>query len=371
MNILIFSWRGPGHPDAGGAEISTYKHAKGWIKAGHSVTLFTSYYQGAKQKENLDGIMIIRDGSQILGVQLKAFLWYLFDNHPKFDLVVDEFHGIPFFTPFYVKARKLAFIHEVAKEVWKLNPWSWPFNIIPAKIGFILEPIIFRFYRNILFMTVSESTKKDLITFGVSGKNVTVVHNGFNALIKKNYPKEKKKTLIFLGALTKDKGIEKALMIFSILGRKEDFQFWVVGKSDPKYLQNLKKLSEKLKIDKEIKFWGFLTEEKKFELLERAHILINTSIREGWGLVVIEAASVGTPTIAFDVPGLRDSIIDNKTGFLCKGFNEDVLTDKIVTLLDDKKRYNRIRLGAMTWSKKFSWGEASNKSAELINRILS
>ncbi len=121
MNILILSWRGIGHPNAGGAEIVTHEHAKGWVKAGHQVILFTSYFPDAKREEVIDGIEIKRYGRQMLGVQWEAFKWYLFGVHCKFDLVIDQFHGIPFFTPFYVRSKKIAFIHEVAKEVWRLN----------------------------------------------------------------------------------------------------------------------------------------------------------------------------------------------------------------------------------------------------------
>ena len=88
MNILILSWRGPGHPYEGGAEIVTHEHAKAWIKAGHNVTLFTSSYDKAKPNENIDGVEIIRSGSQLGGVHLSAFVWYLFGKHQKFDLVV-------------------------------------------------------------------------------------------------------------------------------------------------------------------------------------------------------------------------------------------------------------------------------------------
>ena len=242
MNILIFSWRGPGHPNAGGAELSTHEHAKAWVATGHPVTLFTSYFEGGKKEEYIDGVKIIRKGSDVFGVHVQAFFWYLFDNHMKFDLVVDEFHGIPFFTPLYVKTQKLGFIHEVAKEVWWLNPWPKPFNLIPGIIGTLFESLIFKlFYRHTSFMTVSESTKKDLLDWGIPVDNVKVIHNGIN-FISTKAGKEKKKTLMFLGALAKDKGVEDALKVFSIINKKDlAFQFWVVGYGSPDYLKELKK----------------------------------------------------------------------------------------------------------------------------------
>lgn len=373
MNILILSWRGPGHPNAGGAEISTHEHAKGWVKAGHKVTLFTSYFKGARREEKIDGVTIIREGRQFLEVQWRAFRWFLFAKHPKFDLVVDEFHGIPFFTPLYVRNKKLAFIHEVTGEVWGLNPWSPPLNLVPKILGPIFEPLIFKlFYKKIPFMTVSESTENDLISFGIPEKCVTIIHNGFNKFnVEENLSKEKKKTVIFLGALAKDKGIEEALKTFSILSRTDDdFQFWVVGKSDSKYLQFLKSQCHKLNINTRVKFWGFVSQEKKFELLKRAHVLIHPAIREGWGLVVIEAASAGTPTVAFNAPGLRDSIIHDRTGLICKDQSPEALAKEIINLLQSSVKYQEMCRNAISWSKKFSWEKATKLSLNLIKEVV-
>jgi len=370
LNILIFSWRGPDHPNAGGAETSTHEHAKGWVRAGYSVTLFTSDYAGANKQEIIDGVNIIRSGSQVLRVQIAALKWYLFAAHPKFDLTIDQFHGIPFFIPFFVRVKKLAFIHEVTKEIWKFNPWPKPWYFIPALFGSLLEPLIFRFlYRNIPFMTVSESTKKDLISWGIGDGNITVIHNGITVPKLKIPAKENKKTLIYLGSLSKDKGIEDALKVFSLL-KNEDFRFWVVGKSDPEYLKSLKITSQKLDIDKRVKFFGFVSEIRKYEMLAKAHILINPSVREGWGLVVIEAARTGTPTVAYNVAGLKDSVINGKTGILCNNMTPANLAEEILKLLDDEKKLQGMSKQAIAWSKKFTWDKSVQKSLELIKLLV-
>lgn len=370
MKILVLSWRGPGHPHAGGAEKSTHEHAKGWVKAGHRVTLFTSFYPGAKKEEVIDGINIIRKGFQIFGVHLEAFKWYLLGHHKNFDLVVDEFHGIPFFTPLYVRTKKMALIHEVTKEVWGLNPWSKPFNLIPAFLGTLFEPLIFKmFYRKIPFMTGSNSTKKDLIVWGIPQKNITVIPYGLSTPKVKIFPKEEKKTLIFLGALSKDKGIEDVLKIFSILNRSDhDLQFWIIGKGEEHYLKKLKLQCIKLGINKKAKFWGFVTEEKKFELLGRGYILVNPSVREGWGLVVIEAAYIGTPTVGYDVVGLRDSIKNGETGILCEK-NPISCAQAVLSLMSDQKKYQMMVQNCFRWARQFSWDKSVKKSLTLIEKI--
>lgn len=370
LNILILSWRGPGHPNAGGAEISTHEHAKKWVESGHSVTLFTSFYKNAQKQEWIDGINIIRRGNQYFGVHLTAFFWFLFGNHPKFDLVVDQFHGIPFFTPLYVRVKKLGFIHEVAKEVWKLNQFSPPLNFFVSGLGNILEPLLFNLYKGVPFMTVSESTKNDLVFWGIPKQDITVINNGITVL-ETVQKKEQKKTIVFLGALAKDKGIELALFCLNYLQRKfdKDIQFWIIGKSDTKYLKFLQVTVDNLGI-KNTRFWGFVDEIKKFELLAKAHILINPSIREGWGLVVIEAASVGTPTIAFNVSGLKDSIQNGKTGLLSNGQSVEGLTNKVMELLSDETKLKQMSKNAILWSKNFSWEKSTSQSLDLINKVI-
>lgn len=372
MNILILSWRGPGHPHAGGAEKATHEYAKVWVKAGHKVTLFTSDYPHCKQEEIIDGVFIKRCGSQILEVHLQAFKWFLLNNHPKYDLIIDQFHGIPFFTPLYTKAKKIAFIHEVTKEVWNLNPLPKPLNLIPAIFGTLFEPLIFKFfYKNIPFLTGSNSTKKDLIAWGIPEKNITVVDYGLEKpKIKTIPPKEKEKTLVFLGALAMDKGIEEVLKIFAnINDRKSGFQFWIIGKGDQDYTQFLQSKAKQLRLTESIKFWGYVDQKLKYQLLAKAHVLINPSFREGWSLVVMEAASVGTPTVGYDVPGLRDSVVNNKTGILSPK-NPSIMADNILELLEDTAKYESFRKNCFNWSKRFDWDKSANLTLKFIEKII-
>ncbi len=372
MNILIFSWRGPGHPHAGGAEKATHEYAKGWVKAGNRVTLFTSDYRGCKPKEVIDGVEVIRQGSQILAVHLNAFFWYVLERKENYDVVIDQFHGIPFFTPIFVRTKKIAFIHEVTKEIWRLNPLSFPLNLIPSILGTIFEPLIFKlFYRQIPFMTGSDSTRKDLIAWGISPNNITIVPYGLEKSPLNKIPSKKKdKIVIFLGALAKDKGIEDALKTFALMKSKDKtLEFWVVGKGEKEYIKYLEKKSGELGLEHNIKFWGYVDKNKKYQLLASAHLLINPSFREGWSLVVMEAASVGTPTVGYDVPGLRDSIINKKTGIL-SAKKPEILAADALELLNNVSKYEQMRKNCLVWSRKFEWEKSAELSLDLIEKIV-
>jgi glycosyltransferase involved in cell wall biosynthesis len=369
MNILVLSWRDHKHPQAGGAEQVIREHIKGWIKNGHKVTLFSSRFIGSRKYENSEGIEIFHSGDQYIGVKVNAFRFWL-KNHKKFDLVVDQFHGIPFFTPLYIPKPKLAVLQELAKEVWFLNGFLFPINYLIGIIGYIVEPFIFLLYRKVPFMVGSQSARKDLENVGIRNKNITVVPHGVIVKRIKSLPlKEKNKTIIFLGALTKDKGIEDALVAFSLLSKMGRYNFWIVGKGGKDYENYLARRAEELGIGNAAKFWGFVSENDKFDLLARAHVLVNPSVREGWGLVNIEANSFGVPVVAYKSAGLIDSVRDGSSGLILKNNSPKDLAAAVYKILTDDKLYDSLSVGAISWGREFSWEKSRKISVSLVNRI--
>lgn len=370
MNILVFSWRDPRHPLAGGAEQVMHEHMKGWIEAGHSVTLFASWFKGLAE-EVLQGVHIVRGGNQHhLGVQFAGFLYY--EHHKgEYDLVVDQFHGMPFFTPLYVRKPKFAVIQETARNVWFLNPFPWPINWIYGVVGYVLEPLVFLLYKKTEFMTGSNSAKEDVARFGIPKENITVVPHGVVIpKLKIKYQKAKTRTIVYLGVLSKDKGIEDAIRCFSILNEKENHQFWIIGKPETEaYGKKIMNQVESLGLENKVKFWGFVSQEKKFELLAKGHVLINPSVHEGWGLVNIEANSVGMPVVAYRSRGLVDSVKDGQSGILCAQNTPEELAKNTMHLLADKAEYKRLQDGAILWSQNFSWKKSVDRSLLLIQRI--
>ncbi len=372
MNILVLSWRDPRHPMSGGAEQVMHEHIKGWIQAGHNVTLFSSAFSSSSKEEYVDGVKIVRKGYQLLGVQIMAFFWYLFGDHPRYNLVVDQFHGLPFFTPLYIHVPKLAVLQEVAREVWLLNHLPKPFNWIVGWFGYLTEPVFFWFYKRIPFMTGSRSAKYDLVKMGIPANNITVIPHGVIINASTKLPqKERIKTVTFLGALARDKGIEDAIKAFALLNRKGRFRFWVLGSGAPKYVAYLKMLAASLKVEKNIKFFGFVSEKEKFNFLARSHVLINPSVREGWGLVNIEANRMGTPVVAYKTAGLVDSVRDGQSGILCKENFPQELAENTFKILTNQALDKMLSKGAVEWSNNFSWEKSLSLSKRLILKVSS
>jgi len=371
MRILILNWRDINNPSSGGAEILTHEIAKRLVALGNHVVQFSSLFPGAHHKEIIDNVEIVREGrpdirALFTSMHFRAFLFYQREKE-KFDVVIDEIHGIPFFTPWYVKEKKIVLICEVAG-----NLWVKVFGSFFGLLGRMVEKFyLFWVYRNIQFVAISDSTKKDLIKDGVNKKNITVLPMGINVprnirIIKK----EKEKTLIFVGRLTVAKGIEEALgTLKEVIKIDKSVKLWIVGKGEVSYVQKLKRISRQLHIENNVTFYGFVSEVKKFTLLARAHLLIHPSLKEGFGLTVPEAGYVGTPVVVYNSPGLRDIVKNGINGVIVAENSPKSLANASMKLLSDRLLYQKLSQGAKKQASQCNWDNTVNVVLNIIKSL--
>lgn len=365
MNILILNWRDIKHPLAGGAEFSLFEHAKYWRKKGASVIWFASIFPTAKREEMVNGVKIVRYGSHYT-VHMYALFYYIKHLRDWVDVVIDSFHFVPFFTPLYIKrARIIGLINEVAGRVWFSNA-SFPI----AVVGFITEPLFFHTYRNISFITSSNSTKLELENLGILPKNIIIIPHGITSYhMHSSFQKEELPTILFLGRISRDKGIHDVFKAYQLIRKKGvHAKLWVVGKEQKKgYLDLLidRYSLSHLRYISDLRYFGFVKEEKKFELLARSWILLHPSQKEGWGLNVIEAALKRTPTIGYNVAGLRDSIKHGETGLLVEK-NPALLAEAALELILDGQRLKKMGYNAKQWAKNFKWEKSTSQSWKFI-----
>lgn len=364
MRILILNWRDPKNPKAGGAEIVTLEHAKAWVKEGHNVTWLSSFYENALKEEVIEGVKIIRKGSSI-GVYLIAPFYYL-KNKETFDFVIDEIHGIPFFTPLYVKKKKIIFIHEVAGEIWD---YMYPFPL--NKIGRAFEKIYFKLYKNEYFWTDAQSTIDELVQFGIKSNNcIAIPCPANNKPLNKIFKKGNEPVFIFVSRLVKMKGIEDVISAFSyILKKNSKAKLWLVGGGEISYLNELKKITKNMHIDKNVIFYGRVSDNQKLELLKRAHILLHASVKEGWGIVVVEAASQSTPSVVYNVEGLRDVVKNNKTGIVIANNTPEDLAKEALLLYKNKVKYYKMQNNCLEYANHLQWKEVVKESSRLIKSL--
>ena len=367
MRILWYNWRDIKNPDAGGAEVFTHEVCKRLVKQDSidSITIFAASFDAAFAEEKIDNVRIVRRGNKY-SVYSEAKKFYE-QNRDCFDIVVDEINTKPFNTPSFVHDKPIvALIHQLAREFWFYET-RFPVNVMGY---FFFENYWLRKYRDIPTITVSRSTEEDLSRLGL--KHVTIVPEGLEFEPLQGLPeKEGKPTVLFVGRLKKAKKPDDALKAFKIVKDEiPEAKLWIVGGG---YLmEKLKNMaSEMFPNSVDITFFGKQSTAKKLELMSRAHVLLVPGVREGWGLVVTEASAMGTPSVAYDVPGLRDSVIDGSTGTLVHAGDHVAMAIETIDLLQDHFKCKSYSKNGLLNARHFNWDATSSSIARVLMDSLS
>jgi glycosyltransferase involved in cell wall biosynthesis len=346
MKILVFNWRCWLNPDMGGAEVFTHEVTRRWAEAGHEVTLFTVMFPGCRKEETLDGVRVIRSGGRFsVYADAKMFYSKRFKSE-RFDLIVDEINTRPFFAHSFIEngEQVVALIHQLAREYWFYET-RFPLNVLGY---YYFENRWLRRYASIPTVTVSNSTREDLAALGF--EQVFVVPQGLNFKpLAKLSRKSSRPVIVYAGRLKKAKRPIHAIKAFEKVKEKlPDAELWIIG--DGPIRRKLEGMS-----GQGIKFYGRLDNHERRRLMEQSWVLVNPGIREGWGLNIIEANALGVPSVAYSVPGLKDSVQDHSTGLLVKNGDVQAMADALVTLLTDERLRVRLSKNALEYSHNFSW----------------
>lgn len=365
LRLLIFNWRDTKHAWAGGAEVYVHEIAKRWAKEGNEVTVFCGWDGHSKRNEVIDGVRVIRRGG-FYSVYLWAALYYIFRFSGKYDAVVDCENGVPFFTPLFSKVPKVLLIHHVHQEVFRKH---LPVHL--ASLAMFLENKLMPYiYQGIKIITVSESSKKDIVQLGWSGEDeVEIVNPGVELNRFKKLKKTPHPSFVYLGRLQHYKNIDLAIKAFAeIYKKRKDAKLTIAGFGES--LEYLEKTAERHGLSSAVNFAGFVSEEDKEELLARSWAALQPSSFEGWGITVMEANASGTPVIASDTKGLKDSVADSKTGLLFPVGDKGAMVDAMETVVRDKEKREELSENAYKWVRQFSWNSGAGEFLEIVYKQL-
>jgi glycosyltransferase involved in cell wall biosynthesis len=269
---------------------------------------------------------------------------------------VDEYTNIPFLAPRFVQEKVIFLVHEVVGKKYILG--------LPPVVGHIahywLEPRWYRCYRSTPTVTVSASTANDLRDLGL--RNVEIVPEGLSHTpVERVPPKEEAPTFLFVGLLKKANLVDHAVKAFRlIVSEIPDATLWIVGRGSE--LERLKSLARGLPVQ----FFGYVDDRLKFHLMKRAHAVLVPGMREGWGLVVTEANSCGTPAIGYDINGHKDSIRHGETGLLIER-TPQAMARAAVSVVQDIGLRTRLSYNALEWSRQFSWDNTALEFMDIID----
>ena len=365
--ICVISYRDMKHPEAGGAEVIIQEVMTRIAARGHKVTLLTGAFSGGSRRDTIDGLDVHRTGNTY-NFNFAAPRYFKKHLEPEgFDLVAEDINKIPFFMPRHTRTPVLAIVpHLFGSTVFQQAPFPL------AAYVYLYERFIPRVYRNCRFSVLSETTKEDLAGRGLPPDNLHVIHSGMDHDLYQPSPvgvADRPKRLVYLGRLKKYKCIEHPILALpKVLATVPDAEYWVVGDGD--YREDLERIAKRLGVADHVRFPGFVGGAEKVRLLQESRILTYTSPKEGWGLSVIEAGACATPVIASNSPGLRESVVHGKNGYLVDHGDIGDLGDKIITLLSDDARAEAMAEEGVRWAGTFSWQASADNTMALIEDIL-
>ncbi|MFB6145532.1 MAG: glycosyltransferase [Candidatus Nanohaloarchaea archaeon] len=360
MKILAankYDWE---HPNVGGAEINLRETLSRLADEGHSVHLFTAMYPGAEKEEILDGVHVHRFGRENSTNEIMVnTLGQIKLNYLIQKLRPDVVYGVKSPFPWFplTRRKKVTAFHHLNEEVYFESldfPLDW-LSYAYERLGVLTSK-----FEEVI--SVSPSTTDDLVEKGLEREEITEIRNGVNHE-KFDAGFGEKPRVLFLGRLDEGKGADRIPEIYESVVEQygEDFQLDIAGTGWRK--DDIEEFASK---HENVEYHGFVSEEKKQELFEKAWVKIVPSRREGWGLTVMEANAAGTPVVAFDNGALSHSVKQGETGQLVQNPHFQEFGQKVAELLKDEEQRHEMSENARSWAIKHDWEQTTKELEEVL-----
>jgi len=354
VNILLVNWQDRLNPHAGGAEVHLFEIFSRLAARGHRIRLVCSGWKGAAQREVVEGIEVHRSGDRTSftltgrGAVRRA----LKAEAP--DILVEDINKLPLFLSGLTRVPLYVIIPHLFGDT-VFNEAAIP----TASLVWLAERPIPWAYRRAEFHAISESTRDDLIERGVPAGRVAVIHPGVDAVRHRPDPAARTGTpsFLYLGRLRRYKGVETAVRALGLArATRPDLILDIAGTGD--YRGRLESVVRELGLVEAVRFHGFVTEVEKLRLLQSTWANIFPSPKEGWGITIIEAAASGTPSLASDSPGLRDSVRHGETGYLVPHGDAGALAARMLELAGAPDLVARLGAQARRFAERLTWESA-------------
>ena len=359
VRFLMLNWRDPQNPLAGGAERVTHAYLRGLVERGHEVMWFANAFEGCRAEQMIDGIRVLRAGGKFTS-WTKVRKWH--SEQKPFDLVIDQHHGIPWYAPVWCPDKCVAYIHEVLGPIWD-SFYSWPISTI----GKWQEKLTLRQYGAVQFWTASSYTRELLEGQGI--RSVTQIPYGVDVRALENLPEkelDEPLRLITVSRLAPNKQVDHAIAALKILHEEHRLEanLKIVGQGQEE--SALRQLVEGLGLQDHVEFLGAISEANKEKALKESHFLLHTSVREGWGLNVVEANAMGTPAIVYPSPGLVESTLHRETGLVADEDSPSGLAATISGVQSHDGAYQDWRVAARDRADDFHWDNVLPKACDQL-----
>ena len=365
LNIAVVNWQDRENPLAGGAEIHLHEIFGRLAQQEHRVTLLCGGWPGCTPRVKLDGIDVHRVGTRQSFAMNARKYWHANLMAQGFDAVVEDINKVPLFTPWWRGANVVGLVpHLFGATAFQ------ELSIPLASAVWLAERPMPWIYRNRPFQAISESTRDDLVHRGFKRENVRVIFPGIDsaqytpdASVRSPRP-----SFAYLGRLKKYKGVDLVLRAFALL-KVPDATLEIAGAGE--FRGELEQLAVTLGVSDRVQFLGRIDETQKQLLLRRAWATLFASPKEGWGITNLEAAASGTPVIASNSPGIRESVRHGETGYLVPHGDVAAMAQFMQTLSDNRQLVESLGIAGRQFAEGFTWANAADQTAAHLREVVS
>lgn len=356
MRIVIVNWQDRENPQAGGAEVHLHEIFGRLAARGHDVTLLCGGWPGCAPRAELGGMRVVRAGTRATFALVARSAWRRELAATRPDVLVEDINKVPLFTPWWG-----------ARQVVGLVPHLFgatAFEELPVPLAaavWLAERPLPWVYRGVPFQAISQSTADDLVGRGLARDGVTVIYPGIDAttLTPDATARSEMPVLAYVGRLKKYKRVDLVIRAFAACAVPEA-RLEIAGAGD--HRGALEALVDSLALRDRVTFLGFVSEDEKRALLRRSWAVAIASPKEGWGITNLEAAACGTPVVASNSPGLRESVRDGETGLLVPHGDVAAMARALTQLLGDRVRIERMGMHARAFAATFTWDRAADET---------
>jgi glycosyltransferase involved in cell wall biosynthesis len=365
VRVLVVNWQDRENPQAGGAEIHLHEIFERLAARGHEITLLCGGWPGCAPRVTLGGIDVHRVGTRQTFALRVLLYWSAHLKHEPFDILFEDINKAPLYTPFWGStARPVVCVpHLFGGTVFQ--ELAWP---LATAVWLSERPLPFA-YRDVPFEAISDGTADDLVRRGIARAHVTVIHPGvsFDRYTPLASARARNPTFAYVGRLKKYKGVDLVIKAFARLG-DPSATLEIAGAGD--FRPALEALAASLDLGSRVRFLGFITEEEKLALLRRAWTVALASPKEGWGLTNVEAEACGTPVVASNSPGIRESVRDGETGFLVPHGDVEALAHAFRRLSGSRDLVMAMGAKARAFAETFTWTRTADETEAHLTSVI-
>ncbi|MEZ5180528.1 MAG: glycosyltransferase family 4 protein [Acidimicrobiales bacterium] len=354
--IHLLAWRDLDDVEAGGSEVHAAEVARHWSEAGIEVVMRTSYAQGHPPRAVRDGYQVIRKAGRYL-VFPRAALSEATHRYGRRDALVEIWNGMPFFSPLWATGPRVVFLHHIHADMWKM---VLPPNL--ARLGDTLERRVApRLYRSSRMITLSPSSKQEMLDVGFRDELVEIVPPGIDAQFSPGGARSATPLVVGVGRLVPVKRFDRLIRAVVAARRSApDLELVLVGTGPDRH--DLEALVEELDAGTFVRFAGRVEDDELVGLYRSAWMVASSSVREGWGMTLTEAAACGTPAVATRIPGHVDAVADGRSGLLAD--DDADLARHLARVATDAGLRDRLSAGALEHATTFSWANTATRILE-------